>query len=114
MDFSSWTKESVDHLIQDSNTSNADKIKKMEDYIKWITSNLNLTTNQSLYPPINLLVGYYGLMECKPHDQIKEMMAKSYSNEIAERVLKMSNYDILSTLTLFAFVYNLTKSLPSF
>ena len=52
MDFSNWTKESVDELIQDSNISNDEKVKKMEDYIKWIANNLNLTTNESLYSPI--------------------------------------------------------------
>ena len=111
IDFSNWTKESVDQLIQDSNTSNEEKIKKMEGYIKWISS--NLTSNQSKYPPINLLIGYYGLIECKPYEQINEMMNTSYPNEIVEQVSKMSNAEILSALTLLAFVCNLSKSLPN-
>jgi hypothetical protein len=111
MNFSTWTKQSVDQLIQDATSSNEEKIKKMEDYIKWIAS--DLTSNQSEYPPINLLIGYYGLVEGKPYDQINIMMTKSYPNEILELVTKMSYSDILSTLTLLSFICNLTRSLPN-
>ncbi len=112
MDFSNWTKESVDLLIQDVTLSNDEKIKNMEEYIKWMSKNLNyVNKNNTIYAPINLLGGYYGLVASKTCDQIKEIMTRSY---IQDAVIGLSNSEILSGLTLFAFFYNVTKTLPTF
>jgi hypothetical protein len=113
IEFSNWTKESVDNLIQDLNISNDEKIKKMEEYIKWTISNLSIEQNNTSYlsyPAINLLVGYYGLIECKTYGQIEEMMSKVYPNEIVKQI---TNYEFLSSIILIAFICNLLKSLPN-
>lgn len=111
INFSSWTKESVDHLVECADMSNDEKIKQIENYIKWTGSNSPNSANQ--YPLINLLVGYYGLVECKQYDQIKKMMSTSYPNDIANQLASMSNSEILASVTLLCFVCNLVKSLPN-
>jgi hypothetical protein len=109
-DFSTWTKESVDNLIQCVDISNDEKIKKMEDYIKWIVVNLD-KLNLNSYPLINLLVGYCGMVENKSTHELKEMMNRSYPDEIANQVVQMTNLEILSSISLITFVYNLLNSL---
>lgn len=118
-DFSNWTRETVDQLIERTDLSNQDKIKKLEKYIEWVSNNIfNLSSPGSLanniYPPVNLLVGYYGLSESKNIDQIKEMMGRKYSDQISNMIANMSTCEFLSAITLIAFVSNLsTATIPN-
>ncbi len=108
-EFLGWTKESVDNFIECTDMSNDEKINAMEQYIKWIASNPTCNT----YPPINLLVGYYGLVGGRTCVEVKEMMSRTYPDEIANYLTQMTNSEILASVTLIAFVCNVLKSLPN-
>ena len=106
-DYSIWTNELVNQMIQDQSLSNKGKMNILSELIHWKYSNLDININ--IYPIINLVMGYYGLSEGKSFDQINEMIQKDYNTEFVNSVNNLSNKDILSGLILINFIYSLSN-----
>jgi hypothetical protein len=104
-DYSQWTNESIDQLVLSNSIDTENKIKELENYIKWKLSINNVST----YPLINLVACYYGLVESKTNEQINEIIHKNYGIEFVNSINNLTVENILSALTLSSFMYMIMK-----
>lgn len=108
-EFSQWTNESIDQVILSDLIDTKTKLDLMAKYTKYKLENPTLTTET--YPLVNLIVGYYSLLESKTNDELKEIMNKNYGLDLSESINKLKSEEILAGLTLASFAYVITKTL---
>jgi hypothetical protein len=62
---------------------------------------------------LNLVVCYYGLIESKSIEEIKEIISKDYGIEFANSINNISNEKILAGLTVGTFVFGVLNQMKS-
>jgi len=106
-DYSKWTNETINQLVLSESIENKIKIDNIYKYIEYKLSNLNSTSDT--YPLINLVVCYYGLIEIKPIEEIKEIINRNYGIEFANSINSLTTKEILASLTLASFIFGVIK-----
>ena len=101
--FSEWNKLDVNNFLLSDDITIHDKINIFDDFLKWQYNNIctEQSTNQEMYPFINLFLTYIYIKEKLNVENIEDCL--SYEINFKDKINSISSGQILSLLTLYNF-----------
>jgi hypothetical protein len=109
--FHTWNKLDIDNLLLSDEITIDNKIYIFGNFVKWKYNNiiLNTTTNNvDMYPFINLFLTYIYIKEKLIIDNVKLYLSNEL--ELKSTLDSFSNKQILSSVILTSFFYNIYQS----
>ena len=107
--FSEWNKLDVNNFLLSDDITIHDKINIFDDFLKWQYNNIctEQSTNQEMYPFINLFLTYIYIKEKLNVEEIENYL--SCEIDFKDKINSISSTQLLSFLTLSSFTISTLK-----